>query len=734
MAELNIRGRIITDSDIEYIRTIIERHKGKSRYDLSKLLAEAWQWRQENGRLKDRACRAILSVLEQRQLITLPSLRQTRRAVKRHNTQTDFLFDLEPVSQSHLDAVLSLHFKMICQTADESLWNAVIRQYHYLSYTNLVGAHLKYLVYSRDGNLLAALGWGSAVWKLQPRDKAVGWTVEQRKQNLHKVINNNRFLILPWVKIPNLASRIISQNIRLLSDDWYHRYNYRPCLLETFVDAGRFTGACYRAANWIYVGQTKGFEKQGNRFTFHGNLKEVFLYPLTKQFRKELGQYSDNLPPLSHTYYLSMQAREKTERDKKMILHHKGWNRTLPPPLNLREEDIDELSQEFEKYHQLFDRFYYRLEQADLSRIYLQGLLSPIARKSMEPIALSLLTPPRVRALQHFMGSTGKWDTEAIAMVHKREAAKQVADPNGVLCVDGSDFPKKGKESVGVARQYCGSLGKIDNCQAGVFLAYASSKGYALLDRRLFIPECWFSDEYRERREKCQIPEGLQFNSKIELALEMIQEINQQDHFPARWVTCDEFFGRDGSFLDQLPEGTFCFAEVPCNTRVWLKRPKTSLPRYSGKGRKPLKEKCRVKSKTVSELSKNKQLEWKRISLADGAKGPIVAQVARIRVVESRQSLPAQEVWLFIRRSLDRREYKYFLSNAPDDCNMQEMCQVCTMRWPIEQCFQEGKSELGMDHYEHRSWIAWHRHMTFVFIAQLFLLMIRIKFKKKPLH
>jgi hypothetical protein len=350
------------------------------------------------------------------------------------------------------------------------------------------------------------LGWSSAVWKLQPRDKAIGWTIEQRKKNLHKIINNSRFLILPWVKIPNLASSILSRNIRLLSDDWYTRYNYRPCLLETFVDAGRFTGACYRAANWIYVGQTKGFEKQGNRFAFHGNLKEVFLYPLAKHFRKELGQHSDDLPPLSHTYYLSMQANEKPERDKKMILHHKGWNRTLPPPLDLREEDIDELSQEFERYHQLFDPFFYRLEQTDLSRIYLQGLMSPIARKSMEPIVLSLTTPERVRALQHFMGSTGRWATEDIATVHKQEAAKLVAEPNGVLSVDGSDFPKKGKESVGVARQYCGRLGKIDNCQAGVFLAYSSSKGYALLDRRLFIPEAWFSEEYRERREKCHMP------------------------------------------------------------------------------------------------------------------------------------------------------------------------------------------------------------------------------------
>ena len=307
-----------------------------------------------------------------------------------------------------------------------------------------------------------------------------------------------------------------------------------------------------------------------------------------------------------------------------------------------------------------------------------------------------------------------------------------MADPDGVLSVDGSDFPKKGKESVGVARQYCGRLGKVDNCQVGVFLGYASPKGYALLDRRLFIPEKWFSEEYRERRQKCQIPDDLCFKTKIELALEMIHELHRQGRFPAQWITCDEFFGRDSAFLDQLPTGISYFAEVLCNTRVWLKRPRAVLPRYSGRGRRPEKVKVSTPSRTVSALSKNHQLGWQTVHLAEGAKGPIVAEVTRLRVIESRNAAPGKEIWLFIRRSLDQKDIKYFVSNAPVDCSMEEMSRVCTLRWPIEQCFREGKSELGMDHYEHRSWEAWHRHMTFVFIAQLFLLRVRQKFKKKP--
>ena len=730
MPDLIIRDRIITDSDIEQIRTLIERHQGKSRYFLSRVLADEWQWYQHNGRLKDRACREILSILEQNQLIGISSSRKVKRNIKRNGFDTELLFGLETSVERCLDDILPLFFKMVCQTTDESLWNQLIRRHHYLSYTNLVGSHLKYLVYSADGTILAALGWGSAVWKLQPRDKAIGWTVEQRKMNLHKVVNNMRFLILPWVKIPNLASVILSQNIRLLGDDWYKRYNYRPCLLETFVDSSRFKGTCYRAANWIYVGQTKGFEKQGNSFAYHGNQKEVFLYPLIRHFRKELGTNSDYLLPLSHNYYLSVISHQEAERGAKMILHQESWNRKFPPPLNLREEDIELLSQEFEQFHLLFDKAFYRVEQTRLSRSYLQGLMSPLARKSMEPIALSLMNSQRVRSLQHFMGA-GKWDTEDLSAIHKREAAKTMADPYGVISVDGSDFPKKGHESVGVARQYCGRLGKVDNCQAGVFLAYSSRKGYALLDRRLFVPEKWFSEKYQERRQKCQIPEEIQFKTKIELALEMIQNLHQGGLFSAQWITCDEFFGRDGAFLDQLPAEAFYFAEVPCNTRVWRKHPKTAISKYSGKGRRPKKVTCSTESKTVSAVSKNKDIVWQTVSLAEGAKGPIIAEVARIRVFESRNALPGKEVWLLIRRSLDKKELKYFLSNAPVECPMDEMCRVCTMRWPIEQCFQEGKSELGMDHYEHRSWEAWHRHMTFVFIAQLFLLLVRQKFKKK---
>ncbi len=307
-----IRDRTISDSDIELIRTLVEKNKHKSRWHISKLLAQEWQWFQPNGRLKDRACRDILTFLQRQRLITLPPLRELHKhtrlrsgQLKNDGQQLKIDFDFNPAAiEGKLNAYLPLSFKMVCHSALrdlETLWNQLIADYHYLGYNNLVGSHLKYLVYTANGDMVAALGWGSAVWKLKPRDKAIGWSIHQRKQHLHKVANNYRFLILPWVKIPCLASHILSQNIRILNDDWNQRYNYSLSLLETFVDGSRFKGTCYRAANWIYVGQTKGFAKKGNSFQYHGQPKEVFLYPLSRHFRKELGVNSNILPPLRHS-------------------------------------------------------------------------------------------------------------------------------------------------------------------------------------------------------------------------------------------------------------------------------------------------------------------------------------------------------------------------------------------------------------------------------------------------
>jgi SRSO17 transposase len=218
-----------------------------------------------------------------------------------------------------------------------------------------------------------------------------------------------------------------------------------------------------------------------------------------------------------------------------------GCNKKGMPCFEMDPEDLPELVKAFGEYYLLFRDCFGRVENEELSRSYLQGLLSSVERKSVEPMALSLLGEKRVKALQRFM-ALGSWEVEELGKRHRQEAAQTLSELGGVISADGCDFPKKGTESVGVARQYCGRLGKVDNCQAGVFIGYASSKGHALLDRRLFLPERWFTPEYRERRERCRILEGTTFKTKPELALEMIQALHREGFFQARWVTGDDFF------------------------------------------------------------------------------------------------------------------------------------------------------------------------------------------------
>jgi SRSO17 transposase len=304
-----------------------------------------------------------------------------------------------------------------------------------------------------------------------------------------------------------------------------------------------------------------------------------------------------------------------------------------------------------------------------------------------------------------------------------------------MINVDSSEFLKKGKESVGVARQYCGAAGKVDNCQSGVFVGYSSEKGYGLLTCRLYMPEIWFTDEYAKRRKDTWVPEEIVFQTKLQIALDLINKTVESNLFPAKWLGCDATFGSDLNFLQSLPESLYYFASIRSDTYVFLEKPQVGLPPYKGRG--PYPKKLHVlpgepQAHKVAQIVRSEELSWKSVVLAEGSKGPIIAEVARIRVYLSRDGLPEEQpLWLFIRRNSDG-QLKYALSNSPEDIPFSELCKASTMRWPIEQCFKEGKGQIGMDHYEHRSWPAWHRHMIYVFLALHFLLRLRIRFKKKP--
>ena len=282
-----IRGREIGPKDLETIRGCIREKWTLGRTAISKALCRQWDWTQPNGWLKDRACRDLLLALERHGEIQLPARRNEGPGGKKRVQSQDYLF----LDQTPLEGKVSdygpLTLTMVRKSREEPMWDFLIHRYHYLARPLLVGSYLKYLVHL-DGHLVAAMGWASAALKVASRDTFIGWDPQTRKRNLHQVVNNVRFLILPWVRIKHLASKILGASARTVQRDWQGFYNTPIQLLETFVDMARFPGTSYRAANWLYLGQTKGSAKRGNRYTYHGQAKAVVVYPLTRHFRERL--------------------------------------------------------------------------------------------------------------------------------------------------------------------------------------------------------------------------------------------------------------------------------------------------------------------------------------------------------------------------------------------------------------------------------------------------------------
>ncbi len=341
-----------------------------------------------------------------------------------------------------------------------------------------------------------------------------------------------------------------------------------------------------------------------------------------------------------------------------------------------------------------------------------------------------------VRGMQQFL-SAGPWDDAAIPRRHWQEVAQTLGDDAGVLTLDGSDFPKQGEESVGVKRQYCGEVGKRANCQAGVFLGYASRHGYTLRDRRLYLPEEWVADAaYAGRRAACGVPADTVFQTKTALGAAMIRALRQAGTLRCRWVACDEGFGRDTALLDDIAAlGLWYYAEVPHDTRVWRDRPATAVPAWSGRGRKPTRARLvdpAATTQTVAALAAAlPAAAWSPHVIKEGSKGPIAADFALLRVVAGRDGLPGPDVWLILRRNPETGELKTYLSNAAADTPPPTLVRLSGMRWPIERCFEEGKQLLGLGDYEVRSWRGWHHHTTLVILAHFFLVRLQCRWGEK---
>jgi SRSO17 transposase len=329
--------------------------------------------------------------------------------------------------------------------------------------------------------------------------------------------------------------------------------------------------------------------------------------------------------------------------------------------------------------------------------------------------------------MQYF-SQHGAWDEEMMLKIYQTHLSEKIAEPEAMLTVDDSGFPKKGNESVGVARQYCGQLGKTDNCQDGVFVGYSSALGYGLLQTQLYMPEKWFGDDYDERKNKCGVPKSLEFKTKAAIASEMLNKIIASGAFPARWVGADSAYGCDHDFLDSLPKGLLYFAEIHKNITFFETMPEVAVPSYKGRGKIPTLPKPSFPPVSAESIAADPGLKWEKTYLGEGAKGPIYSETACLREIVSRDGLPGEEVWLYLRRLSDGT-LKFSKSNAPADTPKSTLDAQATRRWPIEQCFEECKSQLGMGHCESRSWDSWHRHMILVFVAYLFILELRFKFK-----
>jgi hypothetical protein len=287
---LVVQGRVVGTPDLELLRHWLGQNPGWSRRRLSQVLATHWDWRNGAGQLKDMAARALLLKLHQRGLIALPPRRQIPTNRMRCGSEVSKLAtgDQRPLACGLRQLGALSVDEVSSQTVERTWIKAVLGQFHYLGFGGAVGENLQYVVRDGQGRPLACLVFGAAAWKCQDRDRFIGWSAGQRQKNLARVANNTRFLILPWVKVPHLASRILGQVSRRLAHDWQAKYGQGIVVLETFVERERFRGTAYRAANWLAVGATTGRTRQDRHTCIQAPVKDIYLYPLRRDFREVL--------------------------------------------------------------------------------------------------------------------------------------------------------------------------------------------------------------------------------------------------------------------------------------------------------------------------------------------------------------------------------------------------------------------------------------------------------------
>lgn len=389
----------------------------------------------------------------------------------------------------------------------------------------------------------------------------------------------------------------------------------------------------------------------------------------------------------------------------------------------------DALAQDFEAFHGRFASLFARREPREQAVKYVQALMGAAARRNGWQLAEAIgdPTPDRVQRLLY----SADWSADEARDRLMQFTIERFGSAEGIGVLDDTGFLKKGTASVGVARQYSGTAGKIENCQIGVFLGYASSRGHVLLDRRLYLPESWFRDPMRMQR--AHVPQDVSFQTKPQLALQQLQHAWRLG-MPMAWITGDEVYGDDPSFRDGVAAaGRRYVLAVASNTPVWAERPAILTP-PSERARRAGRPRTRARlasgaprASTVAKVVEQwPPTQWHRFAVHLGEKGPIEYDWACARVIDSRRRLPTDEVWLLARRSISKpSEVAYYLSNADADTPLAVLAHVASSRYTIEQCFEEAKDDVGLDHYEVRTWPSWHRYITLGMMALAWLASVR---------
>jgi SRSO17 transposase len=393
-------------------------------------------------------------------------------------------------------------------------------------------------------------------------------------------------------------------------------------------------------------------------------------------------------------------------------------------------QELRRLKPELDLFLDRYAPLFGRDEAQDHANRFLQGLLLGGDRRSVENIA-EAIAGGVVRSMQKFIGQS-PWRDDEVLEELQRQVSSVFGDPDAALNVDETGFPKKGTKSVGVKRQYAGCLGRTDNCQVGVFVNYCSAAGHTLIDRRLFLPEEWAAD--LPRRQEAGVPDDVVFRTKPELALEMVQQAVERG-LPFRWVTGDSVYGESPTFVQGVRAlDKWYVVDSSADARVWLTEPEVIPAGTKGpRGRTTTKPKPATKPERVDEVAARLPAKaWRRLVVAEGSQGPRIYDYAVLWVWFSEEGLPSGRERLLVRRSLGQKaEIKYHRSNAPAEIPLDKLAQVRGSHWSVEQSFEAGKGECGLDEYETRGWVGWHHHIALSLLALAFLALQRRRLGEK---